>query len=148
MPSIRQFAHGLLFLGLLSRLPAAAAAADGVDETSLRRLNDDYVRASLTCDVARFRELLSDDFLGVLADGRVVDKTKFLVLAAQPPALKDFHVREVAVRLYGDAALVNDFATYRRGDGSLAQTRYVHVYARRSGQWKLVSVQITRVAAN
>ena len=66
---------------------------------------------------------------------------------AQPPPVKDFRVREVVVRLYGDAALVNTRATYLRPDGSPAQTRYVHVYARRGGRWQIVSVQITRLAA-
>jgi ketosteroid isomerase-like protein len=137
----------LFTLGFWLALPAAAWAADPADEAALRRLNDDYVRAFLASDVARDRELLADDFYGILADGRVIDKAAFLQQAAQPPPVKDFRVREVVVRLYGDAALVNTRATYLRPDGSPAQTRYVHVYARRGGRWQIVSVQITRLAA-
>ena len=140
----RCFFPGLVLLGLAWARPVAAA--DGGDEAALRRLNDDYLRASLNCDVARFRALLADDFCGVLADGHVISKAQFLVLATRPPTLKDFQVKEVTVRLYGDAALVNDLASYRRPDGSPAQTRYVDVYARRAGGWQLVSVQITHVA--
>jgi len=104
------------------------------------------VRAFLASDVTRDRELLVDDFYGVLADGRVIDKAAFLRQAAQPPAVKDFRVREVVVRLYGDAAIVNTRATYLRPDGSPAQTRYVHVYVRRDGRWQIASVQITHLA--
>jgi ketosteroid isomerase-like protein len=138
---------GILALGLFFVLAGAVSAADDADEAVLRRLNDDYVRAFLASDVARYRELLADDFYGVLADGRVIDKAAFLAQAAQPPALRDFRVREVVVRLYGDAALVNTRATYLRPDGTPAQTRYVHVYVRRGGRWQIASVQITRLAA-
>jgi ketosteroid isomerase-like protein len=138
---------GLFALGLFLVPAAFAAAADSGDEATLRSLNDDYVRAFLTSDVARDRELLADDFYGVLADGRVIDKAAFLRQAALPPPLKDFRVREVVVRLYGDAAIVNTRAVYLLRDGTPAQTRYVHVYVRRDGRWQIASVQITRLAA-
>ncbi len=125
----------------------AASATPAGDEADLRQLNDDYVRAFLACDVARFRTLLADDFYGVLADGRVIDKPEFLRQAATPPALRAFRIRDVAVRLFGDAAIVNDLAAFRKADGSPGLTRYVDVYARRHGQWQVVSVQITRVTA-
>jgi ketosteroid isomerase-like protein len=143
----RRLSSGLLGLGLLFLLPGAARAADPGDEAAVRRLNDDYLRAFLACDVARFRDLLADDFYGVLADGRVIDKAEFLREAARPPGVKGFRFMDVVVRLYGDAALVNDLATYQRPNGAPAQTRYVDVWARRSGGWRVVSVQITRVGA-
>jgi len=146
VPPRRRLSSGLLACGLLFLLPAAGRAADKTDEAALRRLNDDYVRAFLHCDVARFRDLLADDFYGVLADGRVIDKAEFLQEAARPPGLKDFRFTEVAIRLYGDAALVNDLADYQRPNGTPGQTRYVDVWARRQGRWQVVSVQITRVA--
>jgi hypothetical protein len=138
---------GLFALGLFLIPAAFSAAADNGDEATLRRLNDDYVQAFLTSDVARDRELLADDFYGVLADGRVIDKAAFLRQAALPPALKDFQVKEVVVRLYGDAAIVDTRAGYLRPDGSPGQTRYVNVYVRRAGRWQIASIQITRVAA-
>jgi uncharacterized protein (TIGR02246 family) len=133
-------------LGLFLVLPRVAAAADSPDEAALRRLNDDYVRAFLSSDVARDRELLADDFYGVLADGRVIGKAAFLQQAATPPPVTDFVVRDVVVRVYGDAAIVNTRASYLRPDGKPAQTRYVHVYIRRDGRWQIASVQITRLA--
>jgi ketosteroid isomerase-like protein len=140
------FRSGLLVPALLLVLPAAAFADGRADAADLRRLNDDYVRAFLACDAARFRELLADDFYGVLADGSVIGKAEFLREAAQPPAVKDFRLKETVVRVYGDAAVVDDLAAYRRPDGTPAQTRYVDVYARRGGRWQVVSVQITHVA--
>jgi ketosteroid isomerase-like protein len=145
--SLRRFLlPGLLACGFCLTLPVPARAAEPADAAALRRLNADYLRAFLACDVARFRDLLADDFYGVLADGKVIDKTEFLREAAQPPGVKDFRYAEITVRLYGDAALVNDLASYRRSNGTVGQTRYVDVWARRPGGWQVVSVQITRVA--
>jgi ketosteroid isomerase-like protein len=134
-------------LGLGGALSGTARADDPADAAALRRLNADYVRAFLACDVARFRDLLADDFCGVLADGRVIDKAEFLREAARPPGVRDFRVTDTVIRLYGDAALVNDLAAYARPNGTAAQTRYVDVWARRQGRWQVVSVQITRVTA-
>lgn len=146
--SLRRFLlPGLLAWALGLILPGPARAAEPADEATLHRLNADYLRAFLACDVARFRDLLADDFCGVLADGKVIDKNEFLREAAQPPGVRDFRYAEVTVRLYGDAALVNDLASYRRSNGTVGQTRYVDVWARRPGGWQVVSVQITRVAA-
>jgi hypothetical protein len=134
-------------LGLALGAAGFARASPAGDEAALRRLNDDYVRAFLASDVARFRTLLADDFYGVLADGRVIDKAEFLRQAATPPPLRDFRLRDVTVRLFGEAAIINDLASFRKTDGAVGLTRYVDVYARRAGQWQVVSVQITRVAA-
>ena len=142
----RIFLPGILACGLLGALASSARAAESPDEAALRLLNRDYVRAFLACDVARFRDLLTDDFSGVLADGKVIDKAEFLREAARPPGVKDFRFTETVVRLYGDAALVNDLASYQRSNGTPAQTRYVVVWARRPNGWQVVSVQITRVA--
>jgi ketosteroid isomerase-like protein len=147
VPSRCSFLPGLLAGGLLFIAPGLARAADPGDDATLRRLNRDYIGAFLACDVARFRDLLADDFSGVLADGRVIDKAEFLRDAARPPGVREFRVIDVGVRLYGDAALVNDLASYQRPDGTRAQTRYVDVWARRPGGWQIVSVQITRVTA-
>ncbi len=146
MSSRRLLSSALAGLGLFLGVAGPAAASPAADEAALRQLNDDYVRAFLACDVGRFRTLLADDFYGVLADGRIIDKAEFLRQAATPPPLKAFRIRDVAVRLFGDAAIVNDLASFRKADGAAGLTRYVDVYARRNGQWQVVSVQITRVA--
>ena len=124
-----------------------AAQPAGVDESAIRQMNDDYVRAFLSCDVARFRGLLADDFVGVLADGRVIDKAGFLAQAAEPPDARDLRLHDVVIRVYGDSALVGAAVTYRRADGTGVRTRYTSVYLRRGGRWSIVWVQWTRVTA-
>ena len=122
------------------------AAAPNPDDAAIRRLNEDYVHAFLAADVARYRELLADDFSAVLATGRVIDRSEFLEQAAQPPGVVDFQLRDLLVRQYGDTAIVSGRLIYKRRDKTQVQTRYVDVYVRRGGSWKVEWAQFTRMA--
>jgi ketosteroid isomerase-like protein len=127
--------------------PGSAAIQSGSpDEVALRQVNADYIRGYLNSDVARLRRLIADDFRGVLASGRVIDKGEFLKEAGIPPEVREFRLKDVAIRIYGDAAIVGAEVSYRRPDGAPVQTRYVDVYVRRADGWQLVSAQWTRVA--
>jgi ketosteroid isomerase-like protein len=139
----------MVLLACLALAAARAGAAEppGSDESAVRRLNDDYVRAFLACDVDRFRGMLAQDFVGVLADGRVIDKAGFLAEAAKPPDARDLRLHDVVIRVYGDAALIGAAASYRRADGSGVRTRYTAVCVRRDGRWEIAWVQWTRVTA-
>jgi hypothetical protein len=136
----------LIALAAAAGVPELRADAAPQDLPALRQLNDDYVRAFLACDVGRFRTLLGDDFRGVLADGRVIDKAEFLRQAAARPDARDLRLHDVTIRPYGDAALVEALVTYFRADGTAVRTRYSSLYARRAGSWQIVWVQWTRVA--
>jgi hypothetical protein len=127
--------------------PGRAADPVAPDEPALRQLNADYVKAFLACDVERFRVILGDDFNGVLADGRVIDKAEFLREAAQPPDAHDLRLHDVLIRQYGDSAVVAALVTYGRANGVAVRTRYSTIVARRHGQWQIVWVQWTRVTA-
>lgn len=131
---------------LLCARPARAADA-GPDEPALRQLNSEYVRAFLACDVERFRTLLTDDFGGVLADGRVIDKAEFLREASVHPDAQDLRLHDVVIRSHGDSATIVALVTYRRGDGTAVRTRYSSLYVRQGAGWAIAWVQWTRVTA-
>lgn len=133
-------------LGLCVSCPARAAAEPGGDEADLRRLNADYVRSFLACDVGRFKALLAEDFRCILADGRQIDRAEFLRMAAQPPDARNFRLRSVSIRIYGDAAVIGAEGSYLRANGTEVQTRYTNVCVRQAGQWRVVSTQWTRIA--
>ena len=123
------------------------AGAPAPDEPALRQLNDDYVRAFLACDVGRFRTLIADDFVGILADGRVIDKAEFLREATAKPDAHGLRLHDVLIREFTDTAIVGAYVTYTRGDGKAVRTRYTTLYARRGGTWVVVWVQWTRAPA-
>ena len=126
-------ACALLALALAAAPVGRAAAPAAADDPEIRRLNDDYVRAYLACDVARFRALLADEFTGVLADGRIIDKAEFLREAAAPPDVRDLRLHDVTIREYGDTAIVGALVNYRRADGTAVHTRYTTFYVRAEG---------------
>ena len=60
--------------------------------------------------------MLADDFVGVLADGRVIDKAEFLRQAAEPPDARDLRLRDVVdPRVRGLGARRRPSSTYREG---------------------------------
>jgi hypothetical protein len=110
----------------------------------VRALNEQYIRSILTSDVEWFRAHLADEFVCIESDATLVDKTAFLMRTAGPSTTASYHLDDVTVRCYGDAALVRATGSWVATNGSRGISRYVDVYARQDGEWKVVSAQITR----
>lgn len=113
-------------------------------ERELRRLNDEYVRASLHGDVHWFDVHLAHDFVCIEPDGSVLFRDKFLRMAALESDLRDYVLDYVDVRFYGEVALVRASGSWTKKDGARGISRYTDVYVYTAGAWKVVSAQITR----
>ncbi|MGH7655394.1 MAG: nuclear transport factor 2 family protein [Gemmatimonadaceae bacterium] len=113
-------------------------------EQEVRELNDAYIRSILAGDVAWFREHLADEFICIESDASIVDKPAFLRGIGEAPSVESYNLDDVAVSLYGDAALVRATGSWVAKNGNRGISRYVDVYARIDGSWKAVSAQITR----
>jgi ketosteroid isomerase-like protein len=120
------------------------AAASGSDLDTLVRLNSEYIQAVQTSDVARFREILADDFCCSLPDGSLIDREQFLERAARPLDIQDLEVHDVNVRLLGDVALVHARTTFTTADRRPGSGRYTDVWANRDGRWQAVAAHFTR----
>src|SRR6185369_213486 len=105
------------------------------DLDTLTDLNRDYIQSVQTSDVARFDEILADDFLCSLPDGSLVDRVKFLERTARPPGITNLEAHDVNVRLMGDFAIIHARTTYTSADGKAGAGRYTDVWARRQGRW-------------
>jgi len=116
-------------------------------ERELRRLNEEYVRASLTGDVQWFAAHLAHDFVCIESDGSVHFRESFLGMAAFGSDLSEYKLDYVDVRFYGEVALVRASGSWARKDGSRGISRYTDVYAYNGDAWKVVSAQITRPSA-
>lgn len=114
------------------------------DEVRLKQLNDEYIDALMGGDVSWYEEHLADEFVCIEPDGSLLDKAEFLRLAAKGPELLQYRLDRVRIRIYGDTALVQATGLFTRKDGSPGKSRYIDVYARNGGEWKVVSAQITR----
>jgi len=116
------------------------------EREALHQLNEQYVRASLAGDVAWYDARLAADFVCIESDGSVLDKPAFLSRTACGSDLADYRLAEVDVRCYGDVALVRALGVWTTKSGTPGTSRYVDVYVRSDGDWKVVSAQITRPA--
>jgi ketosteroid isomerase-like protein len=114
------------------------------DLAKLLELNQDYIRSVQTSDVARFEEILADDFLCSLPDGSLIDRKRFLEQTARPVPISNLEAHDVNVRLMGDFAIVHARTTYTAADGRPGSGRYTDVWARRDGRWLAVSAHVTR----
>jgi ketosteroid isomerase-like protein len=121
------------------------AAETQADLETLMQLNDDYIRSVQNSDVARFDEILADDFLCSLPDGSLIDRGRFLIHTAVPVTISNLAAHDVNVRLMGDFAIIHARTTYTTKDGREALGRYTDVWAKRNGSWLCVSAHVTRL---
>lgn len=119
--------------------PAAPA-----DLEQLTSLNRDYVNSVQHCDVARFDEILADDFLATNPDGSLADKPRFLEQTARPMTITDLEAEDVNIRVLGDVAIIHARTSYRTADGQQRHGRYTDIWARRDGRWLAVAAHVTR----
>jgi ketosteroid isomerase-like protein len=128
-------------------MPAIAVRTDTRDDSdyeTLLALNRDYIAAVQSSDVARFDEILAEDFLCSHPDGSLVDRATFLAQTARPVAIRDLAAEDVIVRLFGDVAIIHAATRYLKPDGGEGRGRYTDVWARRGGGWLCVSAHVTR----
>jgi ketosteroid isomerase-like protein len=122
-----------------------ASVASPSELETLLALNADYIRAVQTSDVARFTEILADDFLCTQSDGSLLNRAEFLRHTAAPVSISNLEAHDVNVRLMGDIAIVHARTTFMSG-GCARSGRYTDVWARRDGRWLAVSAHVTRQA--
>jgi catechol 2,3-dioxygenase-like lactoylglutathione lyase family enzyme/ketosteroid isomerase-like protein len=114
------------------------------DLRELLELNQEYIRSVRESDVARFREILAEDFRASLPDGSLLDKAHFLELTARPATISGLAAHDVEVRMMGDVAIIHARTTFTAQDGRPGSGRYTDIWARRAGKWLAVAAHVTR----
>lgn len=110
----------------------------------LQALNRDYIASVQGGDVARFEEILAEDFYCSNPDGSLVDRKAFLEQTARPVSISNLRAEDVFIRLFGDIAIVHGRTRYGLPDGREVHGRYTDVWARQGDTWKAVSAHVTR----
>ena len=111
----------------------------------LRDLNSQYIHSVVHSDVARFTEILADDFLCTNPDGSLIDKPQFLTQTAVPVSFTDFDVDDLRIRVLGDVAIVHGRTRFALKDGRRGRGQYTDVWEKRQDRWLAVSAHVTRV---
>jgi ketosteroid isomerase-like protein len=127
-----------------------AAQYDGAVVTELTAQADAWDQAIVRKDRAAIESNMAEDFRQIDGAGNVETKTSFVEgILSERLEIDPYTVEDIDVRLYGDVALLSGRTrmTGRFDGGPFASHyRYIDVYVRRNGAWKIVSVQITKLA--
>lgn len=145
-----------ILLTLATALPLLAGAAPGAEAPSaavaqLTRQANAWDTAIAAKDLAGIAANMCDDFRQIGPNGDVENRESFLRdLMSTELQIDPYTVEEFEVRLYGDNTALLSGRT--RMTGRYVDTpfdlryRYIDVYVRSGGQWKVCSVQTTPIA--
>jgi len=94
-----------------------------------------------------FRRVYGEDFVGVLENGRVLDKAGYIAsIESSTAKYSSFFASDIRVRMFQDTAVVTCLWSARgtQGDRSFArQFRVIHVYIYGQRGWQAVAGQQT-----
>ena len=119
----------------------AASTQDQAEVEELLVLNDEYIHSDQFRDVARYREILADDYRATLPDLVFRDKEQFLEMLAAPRPFTDLTAHDVEVRILGDVALIHGRVTFKV-DGEEGEARYTDTWQKRGGNWLCVAADV------
>ena len=132
---------------MLLALIAAASVALPAD---LAKAAHDYDQAQVTSNRAALERLLADDYVLHNSQGQVQDKTSFIADQVAPGyKLEPFKIEEPVEKVMGDTAILGGVARAKGTAGGQAfdvKLRFIDVWRKRDGAWKVVFSQATRVA--
>jgi ketosteroid isomerase-like protein len=148
---VSRFASVRVALVAAALAAGAFAAAPSPDVATLTKLSDAWDKAIVRKDAQAIAANMAEDFRQIDGYGNLESKESFVAGILDPKLTIDpYTVEDFEVRLYGDTALLSG-RTRMTGkyDGKpfTSNYRYIDVYVRRGGAWKIVSVQITKLPA-
>jgi hypothetical protein len=137
-------------------------------EQEIMKLENELVEAGLRGDAATTDRLMADDYFFMTRDGMVHENLKAALLVrmksgesgtdllarmkpdeSDEPTIQPAKIDDTQVHIYGDTGVVIVRSTYKsRGkDGRVVEipTRYLHVWARQQGRWRLAAGSSTRI---
>ncbi len=120
-------------------------------EPGIEQLDHAWGGALVRQDAEMLDEILPDGFMFTDTFGEVLNKTEFLEVIKRGEMVFEILKREdVKLSVHWNTALSTGRDTirgmYRNHDIS-GQYRFTNVYVEQGGRWKVVSSQVTRIAA-
>lgn len=123
--------------------------APAQDIIQLTRQAHAWDQAIVRKDLAGITGNMTEDFRQIDADADIETKASFVAgLMSHKLAINPYTVEDFEVRLYGDMALLSGrtrMTGHYDGKAFASHYRYIDVYVRTDGVWKIASVQITRM---
>ncbi|MFL5515511.1 MAG: nuclear transport factor 2 family protein [Gemmatimonadales bacterium] len=131
--------------------PAAAKAPASPRQLAVLAAMEEYKQAILDSDTAALARIWTDNYTFINPQGTLVTREQRLVNIGSGST--DVQIiddeREVTVRLFGDAAIVQNLSTLHgtfSGQPTDTDLRGTFMWVRRDGRWRLATNQLTAVA--
>ena len=146
----------LLLAACLLAIPMAAHAAaipllhrEDKLHREIENLESQWRTALMQNDVATINRLLADDYLGINPNGTLETKADALAQRRSGTTkISSIDPINMKIRVYGDTAVVTSQVELQGHDGERdisGRYHYTRVYSRRSGEWKVVSFEASRI---
>ena len=115
----------------------------------IENLESQWRTALMQNDVATINRLLADDYLGINPNGTLETKADALAQRRSGTVkISSIEPENIKVRVYGDTAVVTSRVDVVGHDGDRdisGRYHYTRVYSRKSGDWKIVSFEASRI---
>ena len=121
-------------------------------EQNIRALERQFIDGFVQPDLGKLDQVLAPDITITHSNGEIANKTQYLETFRQGEIkyLSSVIDGDYQIRIYKDAAVVTGRATSKgidHGAEFVRHIRFTRVYINRSGRWRMVALQATRLAA-
>ena len=131
---------------LLMTIGVRSNSQNASDERVLLGLETQLTEAIASHKDVFLNNIFDEVYHGVTPSGAVVDKAKWLELLKTNNPYVIFNTEDVKATIYGTTAVVTGRLVGKSKAGSvIGQSRFLHVFVKRSDQWKIVEEQSTLV---
>jgi ketosteroid isomerase-like protein len=154
--TVRDGAIVLLLAACLPGIPVPAHAAaipllhrEDRLHREIENLESQWRTALMQNDVVTINRLLADDYLGINPNGTLETKADALAQRRSGTVkISSIDPINMKVRVYGDTAVVTSQVEVAGHDGDRdisGRYHYTRVYSHKSGEWKVVSFEASRI---
>jgi ketosteroid isomerase-like protein len=119
-----------------------------IERSQIEALEKQWQQAMLTADIPAMDKLLSEDYLGIEANGEVVTKAQQLDhMQNRQFVIDKLQTSDLKIKLIGPVAIVTSLAQVEGivdGDHLKGAFRYTRIYQREAnGSWKVTNFEVT-----
>lgn len=150
-------ARRVALAALVSVLPAAAIAHPQDKPKATQQVEQELMafraamKAAMTAkDAAKIKAMYTESFTHTHGSGKVDGRDARIVsLLTGDPVIEDAPISEMVVRVHGDTAILSGRSPIlNKTENKTYDFRWIQVYVREDGAWKLAASQATRLPVN
>lgn len=144
----------VLFMTVLMLAPLVTASAQNASPATIRQLKKikaEWSKAEMDNNVPFLNKLWADDCIFGTSMGTVMTKQQLLPLFnGKSRKVSELRSDDIHIRQYGNVAIMTDQTTMHaslKGKPYGGVYRYVRIFDKQGGQWRVVLVQATPIKA-